>query len=104
MIERAERIVERAGENAEAFLSDPWMQDAVLRNLEVIGEAAKGVSPEFNARYPSVPWREAAAFRDFVAHAYDKVTPERVWFVVEEELPELLAKLRDIAAENGWSG
>lgn len=74
----------------------------MLRNLEVIGEATKGVSAELRSRYPNVPWREAAAFRDFVAHAYDKVAPHRVWAVVAEELPELLAKLRAIVADNKW--
>lgn len=101
MMERAERILSHALDE-EAFLGDPWVQDAVLRNLEVIGEAAKGVSTELRARYPDMPWREAAAFRDFVAHAYDKVAPPRVWAVVVDELPDLLAKLRAIAAENQW--
>jgi uncharacterized protein with HEPN domain len=101
MIERAERILANAVDEDD-FLGDPWVQDAVLRNLEVLGEAAKGVSAELRARYPDVPWREAAAFRDFVAHAYDKVAPPRVWAVVAAELPDLLAKLRAIAADNKW--
>lgn len=101
MIERAERILDKARDEDE-FLSDPWVQDAALRNLEVIGEAAKGVSAELRERHPEVPWREAAAFRDFVAHAYDKVTPARVWSVVEDEPPDLLHELRSIATQNKW--
>lgn len=103
MIERAERIIDNLAEDAEVFLADPWTQDAVLRNLEVIGEAAKGTSPALRTRYPAVPWREIAAFRDFFAHAYDKVAPPRIWAVVDQELPALLVQLRAIAAENGWS-
>ena len=101
MIERVERILAHA-KDEDAFLHDVWLQDAVLRNLEVIGEAAKGVSQELRATFPKVPWREAAAFRDFVAHAYDKVTPQRVWAVVEDELPGLLMNLRTIAETKGW--
>jgi uncharacterized protein with HEPN domain len=101
MIERGDRILANARDEDD-FLTNTWVQDAVLRNLEVIGEAAKGVSGELRAKHPEVPWREAAAFRDFVAHAYDKVTPARVWAVVADELPALLAQLRDIAAANKW--
>lgn len=101
MIERVERILDHVGD-ADEFLSDKWVQDAVLRNLEVVGEAAKGVSAALRSSHPEVPWREVAAFRDFVAHAYDKVTPERVWAIIEGDLPALLAKLRDIADANQW--
>jgi len=67
----------------DGFVSNYMAFDAILRNLEIIGEAAKGVPPEVRARYPEVEWREIAGLRDVVAHEYYGLENETLWNIVE---------------------
>lgn len=90
-LERNEEIVE--GGRSE-FLASWVLQEAAIRNLEVIGEAAKQITPRTRERYPGVPWKGLAAFRDFAIHQYPKLEPERVWTIVSVELPPLRRLLR----------
>lgn len=72
------------------FVHDELHFDAVLRNLEIIGEAVKNISDETRKKYPDVKWRKIAGFRDIVAHEYFGVNEETVWDIVENEIPVLL--------------
>ena len=72
------------------FAHDDLYFDAVLRNLEIIGEAVKNISEETRQKYPNVKWRKIAGFRDIVAHEYFGVNEETVWDIVENEIPALL--------------
>jgi uncharacterized protein with HEPN domain len=63
------------------------VQDAVVRNLEIVGEAAKRVSPDLRERAPGIPWREMAGMRDKLVHDYFGVDLDLVWDVVATELP-----------------
>jgi uncharacterized protein with HEPN domain len=63
------------------------VQDAVMRNLEIVGEAAKRVSPDLRGRAPGVPWREMAGMRDKLVHDYFGVDLDLVWDVVASKLP-----------------
>jgi uncharacterized protein with HEPN domain len=65
------------------------VQDAVLRNFEVIGEAAKRLDDAFRSAHPEVPWRALAGLRDILIHQYEGVDLEKVWAIVERELPTL---------------
>jgi len=82
---RAEEYVE--GYNLNNFLVDKKTCDSVLRCLEVIGEATKGVPDVLRNNYPSVPWRDMAGMRDKVIHGYFVVDYEMVWLVVKEDIP-----------------
>jgi uncharacterized protein with HEPN domain len=65
--------------NEETFLTKDYLQDAVIRCLEILGEATKRLSPEFRRLHPDLPWRAMAGMRDVLIHAYDQVDLEEVW-------------------------
>ena len=72
----------------DAFLSDPMIRDAVLHNLQIIGEAVKNLSEPLRLNHPEVPWRRIAGLRDVLVHQYFGVSAPLVWEIVEAELPE----------------
>jgi len=76
-------------------------RDAVLHNLFVLGEAAKGVAPEVRDRYPGIPWRGLTGLRDVVGHEYFGVDDEVIWDVVKNQLPKLIEELRRALAAEG---
>jgi uncharacterized protein with HEPN domain len=73
----------------DAFFRDRMRQDAILRKLEVIGQAVKNLSDDAKSRQPHIPWKQIAGMRDKVIHDYFGVNLEIVWAVVENELPKL---------------
>jgi len=80
----------------EAFLADLKTQDAVIRNLEIIGEATKNLSRELRDRYPGVPWKAMAGIRDRLIHDYFGVNLDIVWQIVSGELPQLIMQIDQI--------
>ena len=87
ILERANRIEEYLRDGQAAFKNDPKTQDAVIRNFEVIGEAAKRVPEEYRAAHPSIPWQLMAGFRDVLIHGYEGVDLSRVWTTATRDLP-----------------
>ena len=85
-----------AGMAYDTFLSDTKTQDAVIRNLEIIGEATKNLSSEFRARYPDLPWKSMAGARDRLIHDYFGVNLDIVWEIVVIELPKVISRLEGI--------
>lgn len=81
------------------FVHDDLHFDAVLRNLEIIGEAVKNISEETRQKYPNVKWRKIAGFRDIVAHQYFGINDETVWDIVENEIPALITSVKVILGE-----
>jgi uncharacterized protein with HEPN domain len=71
------------------FMRDRMVQDAVIRNFEIIGEAAKRLDDGYRAAHPEIPWRALAGLRDVLIHQYEGVEPARVWALVERDLPNL---------------
>ena len=95
MLEAIGRIRRYVGRKRRAgFLGSALLQDAVIRNIELVGEAAGRVSPEFAARNPAIPWREIVGMRHRLIHGYLKVNLDTVWEVVERDLPALERTLR----------
>jgi len=84
------------GMEFEDFERDRKTQFAVIRALEVIGEAAKAIPTEFKVKHPEVPWREMSRMRDKLIHAYFGVDLRVVWKTIKEDIPELSKKLRKI--------
>lgn len=76
-------------EGKEVFLKDRKTQDAVIRNLEIIGEAVKNIPAEITDRYDHIPWKNIAGMRDRLIHHYFGVNLKMVWGVVENRLEEL---------------
>jgi uncharacterized protein with HEPN domain len=88
-----------AGMTYKGFVHDELHFDAVVRNLEIIGEAVKNLSEELRQKHPNIEWRKIAGFRDIVAHNYFGVSDEIVWDVVENEIPPLLEKVKVMLSE-----
>jgi uncharacterized protein with HEPN domain len=83
----------------DAYLVDTKTQDAVVRNLEIIGEAVKNVSQELKWNYPNIPWKELAGLRDKLIHHYFGVNFDIVWNIITEELPDIYEQLETISPE-----
>jgi uncharacterized protein with HEPN domain len=95
MLEALERIRRYVGRKRRAgFLGDTLLQDAVIRNIEIVGEAASRVSPEFAAQHAEIPWRAIVGMRHRLIHGYLKVNLHTVWEVVERDLPALAPRFR----------
>jgi uncharacterized protein with HEPN domain len=90
----AEQFIQ--GMTYEQFVADKKTMNAVLRSIEVIGEAAQRVPDDVRAQYPQIPWKEMAGMRDKVIHLYFSVDNETVWLVVKERIPSLQPLLEQI--------
>jgi uncharacterized protein with HEPN domain len=84
------------GITEDSFYGNTQIQDAVIRRLEIMGEAVKGVPAEFREKYPEIPWRKISGMRDFLIHEYFGVNLERVWKVAKEDVVELKGKILEI--------
>ena len=97
--EAIDRIRRYTQAGKELFLTDELVQDAVLRNLEVIGEPTKRIPNDFRESNPGIRWRGMAALRDVLIHQYDTIDFERVWVVIDRDLGEVAEQLRELLPE-----
>lgn len=95
------RILDFCTAGEGAFRSDPMRQDAVLRNFQVIGEAAKKVSAETKEKAPGIPWRQIAGMRDNLVHGYFDVDLSVVWEAARRDVPHLGVAVEALLRELG---
>ena len=88
-----------AGRTREEYEVQDMLRHAVERNLEIIGEAARGLSSEFREQNPQVPWRAIMSTRHILAHEYEAVDNDIVWRILQEHLPELVRQLKPLIPE-----
>ena len=74
----------------EQFQTDELMQNGVMRQIQIIGEAARKVSSQYQQEHQKIPWQEIIGMRNRLVHEYFRIIPERVWDVVEKDIPELI--------------
>ncbi len=87
------------GMSAAGFAANPLVQDAVIRNIEIMGEAAKNIEaadPGFQAKHPGIPLRDVYLMRNRLAHGYFSVDVSLVWNAVQSEIPALRAQIEAV--------
>lgn len=91
------------GVDREMFAEDIMRQSAVIRQIEVMGEATKRLSDEFRASHPAIPWRNIAGMRDILIHAYNHVDLEEVWNAATNSIPTLIRQIKPLIPPEGSS-
>lgn len=100
ILEAADRIREFVGTlDMAGFEADRKTYDAVVRNLEIIGEAVKAIPDALRSRYPTPDWRRIAGLRDILIHHYFEIDVELIWDVIKVKLPELVPVIERILAD-----
>lgn len=94
--EAIEWIEEYTQEGKAAFLNEHKTQDAVLRNFHTLAESTQRISKHLKDEYPQIDWRTISAFRNVVVHDSLGVSPERIWDIVENDLPDLKQNIAKI--------
>ena len=84
-------LVKRGGR--ELYDSDFAIADAVVRELLVVGEAARNISAEYKQKYSSVPWKDVIGMRDWLVHGYSEIDWDKVWNTAITDIPELISAL-----------
>jgi uncharacterized protein with HEPN domain len=105
MLEACDRVLQyTAGMMYDGFLANTLVQDAVLRNIEILGEATNNLlecAPDFAADHPEVPWVDIYGMRNRIAHGYFFINFEVVWGVVKSRIPMLRAQIAELLEAQG---
>jgi len=89
IIEAIDRIGKVSDRGKDFFYQDEMAQVWVIHHLQILGEAVRGISPEFRAEFPDIPWSEIIGMRNILIHHYFGIDRDAVWKVVEHDLPVL---------------
>jgi uncharacterized protein with HEPN domain len=93
------QIEEYTNGGKETFMGSRLIQDATIRNFEIMGEATKRLSEELRTKHSNIPWKQMAGFRDVLIHDYLRVDRDEVWDVVASNLPDLRVQIEQILQE-----
>lgn len=96
ILECTRRIEEDTRTGYEEFLKSHTLQDAVLRNLQTLSESAQRLSESLKAKHPEIEWKRVAAFRNLLVHNYLGIDLERVWEIVQRDVPRLKQTAEDM--------
>src|SRR5882724_4587189 len=95
ILECAQKVLRyTSGKSRDDYEREDLLRDAVERNIEIIGEAARRLSDGFRLAHPEIPWREIMGTRHIIAHDYDEIDNEIVWDIVTHHIPVLVNGLR----------
>lgn len=101
MLDAAQTIVEfTQARRFEDLLTNRMLRNAIERNLEIIGEAARHISQEVRDCYPQIPWRSIIALRNVLAHEYGDIRYERLWYICINEIRVLIDEIKAVGVEN----
>jgi uncharacterized protein with HEPN domain len=95
----AAKIKERVADSIDAFQGDEMLQVWAIHHLQVIGEAARGVSQSLKQRHPEVPWPEIVALRNILVHEYFGLNMYQVWTMIQKDLPRLEEQVQHIRSQ-----
>ena len=98
ILEAIDRIERYASQGRAAFDEDELIQSWMVRHLEILGEAVRGLSPEFLAEHPEAPWSSIIGMRNILIHRYFEIDREAVWAAVATALPGLKAQVENLLA------
>ncbi len=96
-MEKTERFTKDL--NYEDFIRDEKTHYAVVRCIEIIGEAAKHIPEEMRKKYPQIPWKDMAGMRDKVTHFYFGINLEKVWLALKKDILELKPLIKEVLAD-----
>ena len=98
-----ERIVRyTSNKSFDDLVSDDMMYYAVVKNIEIIGEAANMLSSDFKEAHPEVAWRDIAGMRNFLVHEYFRVDNDTVWAVIHSDIVELKKQITHFLSDTDW--
>ncbi|MBA7627386.1 hypothetical protein ES703_34848 [subsurface metagenome] len=100
-IDRIEQYIKNL--SFDAFSNDQKSVDAVVRNLEIIGEAASRLTDEFKEKYSEIEWYKVVGLRHRIVHEYFGIDLEIIWQILQKDLPELRQKITRIIGDEGAS-
>jgi uncharacterized protein with HEPN domain len=105
ILQAAQKIIRYTiGFEFQQFCQDDRTYDAVIRNLEIIGEAARNIPDDFRQQFPQVEWRSIAAFRNILAHQYFAIRNEIVWDIVTQKIPLLHTLIQEVIKQSDTEG
>ncbi len=99
ILECMEWITRYTAEGRDAFFSDRKTQSAALRELQTLAESTQRVSDELKKAHPEIPWESISGFRNVLVHDYLGIKPERIWEIIERDLPAFRAALEAMRIE-----
>jgi uncharacterized protein with HEPN domain len=99
ILERIKRIDSFAAQGENEFLESVQIQDAILRNFEIIGEIVKRIDPKLKDKQPTIGWKKIAGLRDVLIHNYDEINLQLIWETIQVHLPPLKLAIQTLLEE-----